>query len=132
MNVESIRTQKLLSKVSRRLSGRAECAKVEFILSIGYKLKDPGAKHPVAISESSYIYFYPDVYVYRDKHHRKDKDLYRITDFICHKYFPEIVIDRDKYGQLKIDTAQLVSGVYKYQLSVDGKRRRWVKLYPSR
>lgn len=130
MNSESIRTQKFLRQLARRLSGRLDCNRVEYLVGIGYEVSNSGIKIAEDNEESDYIYFNPDIYVYRDLHHRKDTDLFRITDLICHKYFPEIVIDRDEFGQLKVDTSMLVRGVYKYQLSVDGKRRRWVKMFP--
>ena len=78
-------------------------------------------------NHEDYIYFDPDIYVYRDRKHRKDVDLFRVVDLILHKYYEdELIKGRDEYGNLKVDTSKLVKGVYKYQISMDGKRRRWI------
>ncbi len=129
MDEKSKKTQKFLRSISRRLSGRSDCTRVEFLVGIGYPLDDSKVLLDGTDSESDYIYVVPDIQVYRDLHHRSDKDLFRISDFICYKYFPEIVIDRNKYGYLKVDTSQLVKGVFKYQLSFYGTRRRWIKMF---
>ena len=111
----SQRTKKFLQLVAQRLSSRSDCKKVEFIIDIG-------------VTKSNCIIFTPDVYVYTDKYHRSDKDYSRITDFILHKYFDEIVKGRDEFGNLIVWTLQFSEGIYKYQLSSNGKKRRWVKV----
>lgn len=130
MDAKSKLTQKFLRKLAQRLSTRNDCIRTEYLLGIGYPILGSDIKVSNVDCASDYIYFNPDIFVYRDIHHRKDTDLFRVADLICHKYFPEIVLGRDEYGQLKVDTSKLVKGVYKYQLSVDRKRRRWMRIYP--
>lgn len=129
MNAEAKLTQKFLRAIARRLSGRVECHRVEYLLGIGQQIASSDIIVPNTGEESDYVYFLPNVYTYRDTHHRSDQDLYRVADLILHKYFPDLVLGRDDYGQLKVDTSKLVQGTYKYQLSVDGKRRRWVRMF---
>lgn len=128
MNEQAKLTQKFLKAISRRLSGRVDCYRLEYTIGIGCDLPGSGIKYD---NEADYIFFRPDIYVYKDLHHRKDTDLFKVVDLICHKHFPELILERDDYGQLKIDTSKLSRGIYKYQISFDGKRRRWVRM-PSR
>ncbi len=113
----SIRTQKFLRLVAQRLSGRNDCKRVQFRIHI--------------LPEKA-ISFEPDIYVYKDLHHRKDVDLFKIADLITRKYFPELILGKDNKGRMLIDTEKLNIGTYEYQLSVDGKRRRWVKRLEKR
>lgn len=118
----SLQTQKFLRLLSRRLSGREDCKGVEFVVGIGKSLD---TSRP---NESKQIFFKPDVSVFRDLHHRKDKDIFRVADLVITKNFPGLIQGRDEYGQLIVDTDVFNEGVYKYQKSFDGKRRRWVKM----
>lgn len=124
---ESKRTQEFLVKVSQRLSGRSECAGKEYLLGIGVKLRFSDFQIPKSESTvSQYIDFLPNINTYRDNKHRKDKDLFRVTDWVLHRFFSDLILGRDEYGQLKVDTSKFINGVYKYQRSMDGKRRRWI------
>lgn len=115
ISANSQRTKKFLQLVAQRLSSRSDCKKVEFIIDIG-------------VTKSNCIIFTPDVYVYTDKYHRSDKDYSRITDFILYKYFETFIKGRDEFGNLIIDTVWFSHGIYKYQLSTNGKKRRWIRL----
>lgn len=125
---DMILTQQFLKKITRRLSGREDCRGVEYLIGIGVPIEEYQLSLRNTINPEDYIYFYPDIYVYRDNKHRKDIDLFRVVDLILHKYYEkELVKGRDEFGDLQVDTSKLVRGVYKYQISVDGKRRRWVR-----
>lgn len=127
----SVRTQQFLKRITRRLSGREDCRHVEYLIGIGVPVKPHIYTSDELKKHEDYIYFDPDVYVYKDNKHRKDVDLFRIVDLILHKYYEnELVKGRDEYGNLKVDTSKLVKGVYKYQISMDGKRRRWIRYNP--
>lgn len=125
------RTKKFLQEFSRRLSGREDCKQVEYMVGIGH-LIEPQKEGDIIIPQSfvdSLIFFEPsNIKAYRDAHHRKDIDKFRVPDLIIKKHFPELIQDVDQFGQCWIDTSKLVKGVYKYELSSNGKRRRWIKL----
>lgn len=127
----SQRTQKFLREFARRLSGREDCRKVEYLVGIGH-LITPLKEGDIIIPQEfidHLIFFEPsNIQTYRDSHHRKDIDKFRVPDLIIKKHFPELIQDVDQFGQCWIDMSKLVVGVYKYQLSSNGKRRRWVKL----
>ena len=131
---ESVRTQTFLRQVARRLSGRSDCKQIEFLIGIGYELPTyfTSQHQEVDLKVSNHIMFQPDTFVYRDLHHRSDVDRYRVVDLILKNYFSELILGRDDSGNLNIDISKLVRGVYKYQKSYDGKRRRWVRMLPTR
>lgn len=108
------RTELLLKSISKRLSSRNDCKRVEFIVDIG-------------IHDSASILFDPDTYVFKDSHHRKDIDSYRIVDFILMKNMPEAICGRNNQGYLSVDTTMFSRGIFKYELAYNGKKRRWVK-----
>lgn len=126
----SSRTQLLLRMVARRLSGREDCKQIQFQVGIGELIPqdNPGRFLIPDDVASNYIFFSPDTIVFRDMYHRKDRDKFRVVDLVLHKYFPELVNGRDDKGNLLVNTSKLVKGVYQYQLSVDGKRRRWIRI----
>ena len=109
------RTELLLKAVSKRLTGRNDCKKVEFVVDIG-------------VHNSASILFEPDIYVYKDLHHRKDTDSSRIVDFVLNRDLPEVIWGRDQYGDLTVDTTMFSRGIYKYELAHNGKKRRWIRL----
>ena len=130
----SVRTQKFLRLVARRLSGREDCKQVEFQIGIGALIPqdNPGRFLIPDSLAANYIFFAPDTFVYKDMYHRSGKDRFRVVDLVLNKNFPELVLGRDDLGNLRVDTSQLVKGVYKYQKSYDGKRRRWVRMSKNR
>lgn len=125
---DSARTQAFLRMIARRLSGRDDCKKMQYVIGIGLPTDPELLKSlPEGETVDDHIFFKPDVHVYKDTYHRSGKDLYKIADLIITKYFPDLVMGRDAYGYLKVDTTKLTKGIYEYQMSVDGKRRRWVR-----
>ena len=123
-------TQQFLKQISRRLSGRRDCKSVEYVVGIGVPITGSQISLSSMNKPEDYVYFVPDICVYRDKNHRKEKDIFRVVDLILHKYHDDLVEGRDEYGNLRVDTSKLVKGVYKYQISMDGKRRRWIWYKP--
>ena len=124
---DSVRTQQFLRHITRRLSGREDCKRVEFMIGIGYRFPGSDKVTSPHIFDDRYIFFHPVVDVYKDKHHRKDIDLNGIIDHVIYKYYPDLILGYDLLGNILVDTSKLVRGVYQYQLSVDGRRRRWVR-----
>lgn len=124
---ESQRTQQFLQHVSRRLSGRIDCKKVEFRVGIGCRF--PGADKITApqILDSRYIFFSPPINVYKDLHHRKELDLRNIVDHVIQEYYDNLILGYDLLGNLIVDTSKFIIGVYDYQLSIDQKRRKWMR-----
>ena len=96
----SVRTQQLLRRITRRLSGREDCKKVNY---------------RVTISDNG-IYMEPLILVYRDRYHRKEQDKMSIITYV-HDF---------KMSNIRLD--EFVFGSYEYQLSADGKNRRWRRL----
>ena len=96
----SKQTEFLLKSVSDRLSGRDDCRKVPYTIKIDH----------------NGVTMDPLIYVYPDKHKRKETDRLDIVSFV-HRY--------------KMRGAQLsgfVFGTYRYDLSIDGKKRKWRKV----
>ena len=93
-------TLEFLNKISRRLSSREDCKRVEY---------------EVTISKSS-ISMNPLIFVFPDTHHRADIDKMSILTFVIQSYNKE--------------QQRLSSGTYKYECadSLSKKRRRWVKV----
>lgn len=96
--ISAKQTEELLKHISSRLSGRDDCKK------LNYK---------VVISEQG-IHMEPIVYVYPNRYKRKETDKIDIISFI-----------HNQMSNVKLD--ELVFGRYEYQLSIDGKNRRWRK-----
>lgn len=124
----SQRTQQFLRHLTRRLSGREDCKQVEFKIGIGVRFLESTKITAPKIDDSRYIFFEPHINVYKDMYHRKDIDLRNIVDHIIQKYYSELILGWDTLGNTLIDTSEFVQGVYKYQLSVTGNRRRWVRV----
>lgn len=96
----SRQTEFLLKSIAARLSGREDCQKTVYQVYIDHE----GVR------------MNPLIYVYPNRYKRKETDKIDIVSFI---------------HQTKMKGALLsnfVFGVYEYQLSVDGKRRRWRKM----
>jgi len=130
----SMRTQQFLRFIAKRLSGREDCKQVEFRIGIGELIPEDNPVRFLIPSDvaKNYIFFQPDTIVFRDMHHRSGRDKFRIVDLILHKYFPELIKGQDDLGNLIVDTSKLVKGVYIYQKSYDGSRRRWVRMARNR
>lgn len=90
-------TEFLLKAIAARLSGREDCRNVNYTVTIDH----------------NGISMVPLVYVYKDKHNRKESDKLDIVSFV-HKYKMQ--------GAL---LSGFVFGTYEYQSSTESKRRKW-------
>lgn len=127
MMTESQRTQQFLNFIARRLSGREDCKQVEFRVGIGVRFPGSFKLTSSQVLDNRYFYMEPHVNVYRDLHHRKDIDLRNVVDHVIDTYYHDLILGYDLYGNLIVNTDKFVKGVYDYKLSVDGKRRKWIK-----
>ena len=92
-------TEFLLKAVANRLSGREDCRKVCYRVIIDH----------------NGVRMNPLIYVWPNRYRRREEDKLDIISYI-HKY--------------KMPNAELtgfVFGVYEYELSYDGRRRKWRK-----
>lgn len=93
-------TEYLLKSIANRLSGRDDCKKTCYRVTIDHS----------GVRMSPYIEVFPNRYT------RKESDKIDIVSWV-HLY--------------KMNNARLsdfVFGTYEYQLSVDGKKRKWRKI----
>lgn len=93
-------TEYLLKSISNRLSGRSDCRHVNYIVTIDH----------------NGVRMNPLFYVYKNRYTRKETDKMDVVTFV-HKYRMNNALLSD-----------FVFGTYEYQLSADGKRRRWRKI----
>lgn len=93
-------TEFLLRSISSRLSGREDCRKVNYQVIIDH----------------NGVRMNPLVYVFPNRYKRKESDQMDIVSFI-HEY--------KMRGAL---LSNFVFGTYEYELTLDGKRRKWRKV----
>lgn len=93
-------TEYLLKTLASRLSGREDCRKVKYTVTI----------------DCDGVRMSPIVYVYPNRYTRREGDKLDIISFI-HQYRMNNTL-----------LSGFVFGTYEYQLSADGKRRRWRKI----
>lgn len=124
-------TEKFLKTISSRLSGRSDCRRVNYLVYIGrdpidnWKVSDNDLRDP-----TNYVFFIPNRYVYPNVHKKSDIDKRPIIDHVILTYFKQQLFNGyDEYGKLRVYTKNLIPGVYEYESSVNGKSRRWVKVY---
>ncbi len=125
------RTSMFLRTLTKHLSSRPECRKLTYRCVIG--LDDTHRKQLDIIDilgrdNSKYISFDPAIRVYPTKYHRNTANKVNVVDHVLQTYFPEVIDGTDILGNTTIHTNMLVKGVYEYQLSITGKRRRWAKI----
>ena len=92
-------TEFLLKSISTRLSGRDDCKNIRYKVTIDH----------------NGVTMEPLVYVYKNRYSRKETDRMDIVSFV-HRYKMK--------GAL---LSGFVFGTYVYDLSADGKRRKWRK-----
>lgn len=97
-------TESLLKSISQRLSSRDDCKDLTYTVKI----------------DSQGIHMYPVIYVYPNRHQRKESDKMDILSFIMATKFQKIILT----GSLD----QFVLGVYKYGLIDSEKKRKWRKV----
>ena len=95
-------TEKFLKQISAHLSGREDCRQVEFEVDIQTYFD---AVQVVSIR--------PEVSVYPDRKHRRVQDKLGVVEHI-------LSFHNDDYA--------LENGKYIYKLSMDKKRRKWMKI----
>lgn len=108
-------TLQLLQKVSKRLSGRDDCRFKEYQVTIHKE------------EELSKVSLNPNVDVFPDSHRRKQSDKVSVLRWA----FNDDVLSGnayEEYGTIVIKNATYSPGLYVYTLSVDNKRRKWMKL----
>ena len=98
--INAKKTEDLLKYISSRLSGRDDCKKINYKVTIS----------------NTRITMEPLIYVYPNRYNRKETDKIDIVTFVLIYKMPHIMLD------------DFVTGRYEYQLSADGKNRRWRKL----
>ena len=93
-------TEFLLKSIASRLSGREDCRKRCYRVTINH--------NGVCIS--------PMIYVYPDRYKRHEDDKIDIVSWV------------HRYKMSNTLLTNFVFGVYEYQMSVDGKKRKWRKI----
>lgn len=93
-------TEFLLKSIASRLSGREDCRKVPYKVTIDH----------------NGVSMIPLVYVFPNRYKRKEADKVDIVSFIHSTKMHSALLDG------------FVFGTYEYELSADGTRRRWRKL----
>ena len=124
-------TKQLLQAISKRLSSRKNCRRIEYVVCIGVEADD--IEHQKSLVEyndvSDIIMFYPEREVFPDTHHRRSTDLIDIVSCIIMTKFKDTVFSYvDNLGKIHFNTGSVVPGVYKYILSATKKRRKWVRI----
>ena len=131
MDKSGKQTVKLLRAISKRLSSRKSCKRIEYIVCIGMEADD--IEHQKSLAEyndvSDVIMFYPEREVFPDTHHRRSTDLIDIVSCVIMTKFKDTVFSYvDNLGKIHFNEGSVVPGVYKYILSATKKRRKWVRI----
>ena len=124
-------TIELLRAISKRLSSRKNCKRIEYIVCIGMTNDEVGNQKRIQEygDVSDIILFFPEREVFPDTHHRRSTDLIDIVSCIIMTKFKDTIFSYvDNLGQIHFVKGSLVPGVYKYILSNTKKRRKWVRV----
>lgn len=100
-DIKSDNTKTLLKLIANHLSGRHDCRGIEYVL----KIDDNG------------ISFKPDIHVFPSRYNRKKSDKCGVLIHILSDH------------QSEFKSEEFCQGEYRYQISIDNKRRRWVNRY---
>lgn len=132
-------TMDLLTRVSTRLSGRADCKKLEYCiciseLTVSASNSDAHRYYPVGMVGLPIviIVLYPDVAVYPDNHHRKASDKQSLLMHLFNTYFSDVSTMTDTYGNIVTTSGIFVPGNYVYTRSISGKYRHWMNMEDCR
>ena len=118
MKISNDLTIELLHRISSRLSSRSDCKGVEYYVFI------------LHYNDSlSTILFQPHKEVYPDMHSRKREQSDDIIKHVLSKYFADLYYDTSDDGSILVYSKYFTPGVYKYELSYNGKYRRWMRQY---
>lgn len=133
MTESSKLTYKFLHMISSHLSGRADCRKLEYIVAIG--VDDARIPRQLSLEDSdkidhaNYVYMYPEVLVFPGARNRNKNLKLSIVDHIIKSHMTEELYNGvDPFGRIKVETSKMVQGVYKYQISYSGRKRRWIRM----
>ena len=119
-------TEEFLKAVADRLSSRADCKQVEYVVYIG--VIDTSDTLDVKGAASNTVYFYPRRSVFPNTHRRRKVDLRDIVDHVMRSKFTDTVYSHDnEYGHACFKSGTLTPGIYQYTLSFDKKRRKWIR-----
>ena len=124
-------TQQFLQCIAQHLSSRLECKGISYRIAIGVY---DSILYPQEVSmfekelSNKRVLFHPNTYVFPDRYHRKDTDKVGVVYHVAASHFEDIILTYQEDGCTYVDTDKLVCGVYEYQLSMDKKKRRWVKI----
>ena len=106
-------TEMLLRVLSSHLSSRVECRKVSYQLTIYSDGK---------------VQFTPEIKVFPDRYHRKAVYKLNVLEHVLTYHCLRAYAGKDEQGAPLVDTTVVIPGVYQYQSSVDGKRRKWIRV----
>ena len=97
---KSQQTEYFLKSIAERLSGREDCKKLCYRVTINH----------------NGVNMLPHIEVFPNRYRRHEEDKIDIVDFIHH------------YKMKNALLSDFIFGTYEYQLSIDGKKRRWRKV----
>lgn len=124
-------TMQLLRAISKRLSSRKNCKRIEYVVCIGVEYDVPNQQKRIQeySNADDIILFYPEREVFPDTHHRRSTDLIDIVSCVIMTQFKNTAFSYvDNIGQIHFNKGSIVPGVYKYILSATKKRRKWVRV----
>ena len=116
-SVSSKNTIEFLNEIAKHASNRSEMKDVEYKVLI----------MPAPPEEVFYVsVINPYVKCYKDVHSRKPADQSIIDDHVLKYHLSNLIDHIDNNGNIFMK--DVVPGMYQYQKSVTGKRRRWARV----
>lgn len=130
----------LLHSISSRLSGRTDCKDIEYKVAIGVDDPDVLSKFGFKVSEfldgvnypefAGYtVRITPNIEVFPDIHSRKSEMRLSVLRFIIINKFSDHVVSHDELDEFILDRKSFTKGVYSYNKSFFGGKRRWERVY---
>ena len=108
-------TTQFLHEISTHLSGRADCSKIEYRISIATTDHHQNVQLSIDMNEDNTIMMDPVVYVFPDRQRRRQEDRQTILYHILMEHFYDILYrDIDAFGNILVNTEKLTPGVYLY------------------
>lgn len=111
----SDRTKQLLQSISSHLSYRSCCRQVQYV---------------VTISDNYEIQMYPDIQVFPNRYNHRKSDKLSVLEHVLREHVPSPYLPLDTDNGCKgyvVLSKHFVPGVYTYKLSIDKKRRKWIR-----
>lgn len=123
-------TEKMLTAIAKRLSSRQDCRGVEYDVYITTSTKTQNLQ---------YIKLTPCILVFPDNYHRRDIDKYSVIQHVLTTMIydnKQAMIDNTittftqdfNITETQCKQLDLDDGHYRYIKSVDGKKRKWIKV----